>query len=198
MTWSSNFGNEYTARNAAPVDYITRYGKTRAEMFSDIIGDLPRDSSILEVGCNVGNQLAVLKEMGFTNLHGIDINTKAVEVAMSKGFDCWLGDAAKIDAHDNEFDLVFTAGLLIHIPPADLPKVMKEIARVACAHVAGFEYFSPENKQISYREGVGLWKGNYASEYVKHAKMTFVREQFYPYMDNPGNVDTGFLLSKRP
>src|SRR5437879_7357762 len=29
-------------------------------------------SHILEVGCNVGNQLLVLQEMGFTNLYGIE------------------------------------------------------------------------------------------------------------------------------
>lgn len=33
---------------------------------------IPADSKILEVGCNVGNQLRFLQEMGYYNLYGIE------------------------------------------------------------------------------------------------------------------------------
>jgi len=41
---------------------------------------LPKDASILELGCGAGRNLDALKKAGFTNLAGIEINKNALEL----------------------------------------------------------------------------------------------------------------------
>ena len=85
--WSGEFGKNYTDRNdhqsveAWNQTYASLFGISRFEMFKNLIGDLPKDSRILEVGCNVGFQLRGLQAMGFTNLYGIELQWYAVEKA---------------------------------------------------------------------------------------------------------------------
>jgi len=83
--WSSDFGKKYTDRNIySPVEldkfYKKNYGVTRSQMFDDFLGDL-KINNVLEVGCNVGNQLRLLQKKKFNNLYGIEIQTEAVERA---------------------------------------------------------------------------------------------------------------------
>jgi len=86
---------------------------------------------VLEVGCNVGNQLLLLKEMGYTNLWGIELQDYAVEIARKRtsGINIVKGSAFDIPYKDAFFDLVFTSGVLIHIPPDHINKVLDEIYR---------------------------------------------------------------------
>ena len=84
--WKTIFGESYNHRNnfdnkALDEVYISDIGISRTEMNEKFIGDLDRDISILEVGCNIGMQLVNLKEMGFKNLYGIELQPHAVELA---------------------------------------------------------------------------------------------------------------------
>ena len=87
--WTGSFGREYTDRNTftpAELDalYDRNYGITRRELNRRFLEGIPSCAHILEVGCNVGNQLLVLEEMGFTNLYGIEIQSYALELARSR------------------------------------------------------------------------------------------------------------------
>jgi hypothetical protein len=82
--WGGEFGSQYSERNrfdAPEFDkaYHDKYGMTRTVLNHEFLKDIPRSSSILEVGCNLGNQLILLHQMGFTNLHGIEINKEIVK-----------------------------------------------------------------------------------------------------------------------
>ncbi len=60
--WAARFGREYTDRNAlSPSEmaelYEGNFGVTRTKLNERMIGHLDRATRILEVGCNVGNQL---------------------------------------------------------------------------------------------------------------------------------------------
>src|ERR1700690_243739 len=87
--WASDFGRDYTARNtfdSAELDalWMTKYGVTRTAMNRKILGVVPTDARILEVGCNVGNQLLLLHGMGYHNLSGIDVQDYAVQIAQTR------------------------------------------------------------------------------------------------------------------
>ncbi len=136
--WRGQFGTKYSERNlfnAAELDraYVGKYGLTRTALNHSSLADIPRSSSILEVGCNLGNQLILLKQMGFENLTGIEVHSDIVKEAHSRV--PWAqvseGSALNIPFGDASFDMVFTSGLLIHIAPRDLPTVMNEIHRCA-------------------------------------------------------------------
>src|SRR5262245_56374541 len=84
--WSGEFGKNYTDRNYRQEDelskaYMTWYGVTRTAMNTAFLGSLPKDTRILEVGCNTGMQLACLQAMGFTSLYGVELQDYAVEKA---------------------------------------------------------------------------------------------------------------------
>lgn len=87
--WTNEFGREYTDRNTLTLEemnglYKKNYGITRAELNKLFVGDLDRSVRILEVGSNIGNQLLYLKNLGFKNLYGIEINSYAVEFSRSR------------------------------------------------------------------------------------------------------------------
>lgn len=132
--WRGSFGKEYTETNTftlAELDrlYKSIYGITAMELNDIFIGRLNRNIRILEVGSNTGNQLLLLQRMGFKNLYGIDVNSYAVELSKhrTKDINIIYGSVFDIPFKDNYFDLVFTAGLLIHVSPKDIEKAIKEI-----------------------------------------------------------------------
>lgn len=210
QAWSSDFGREYTDRNLMTTNevdalYVLRYGVSRSAMNKEFISKLDRNTRILEVGCNIGLQLEFLQKMGFRNLYGVEISPYAVRLARERTKDIVIlqGDASdSIPFEDNSFDLVFTSGVLIHIPPDSLWKVMLEIHRCAKRYIWGLEYYSPEHERADYRKSgsVGdlLWRGDFSSMYRESFDDLFtVTEKFYQNKDNSDNVDTMFLLEKR-
>lgn len=69
-TWLGQFGKDYTDRCTFDPDqlnnlYIREFGISRFDMNSRFLSGLGlEDKRILEVGCNVGNQLRLLQKMG--------------------------------------------------------------------------------------------------------------------------------------
>lgn len=204
--WLGKFGDEYLKRNffsPAELDreYARMYGITRTQMNRIFLGKLDKKMRILEVGANFGMQLQVLQKIGFTNLYGIELNPHAVEVAKEKhkGINIITGDALDIPFKDNYFDLVFTSGMLIHIAPANIKKVLKEIHRVARTHIWGFEYFDKKYTEIPYRGNRNvLWKNDFAEFYSDNfADLRLVKKKVFCYRDHSGNKDVMFLFKKR-
>jgi pseudaminic acid biosynthesis-associated methylase len=202
--WAGDFGRDYTARNTfdpSGLDalWMTNYGVTRTAMNRKILGGVPLDARILEVGCNVGNQLLLLRDMGYTNLSGIDVQRHAVQIAQTRvpGASIIEGSALDIPFPDGQFDLVFTSGLLIHIAPADLPRVFNEIHRVARTWILGSEYYAPNLTEINYRGHEDLlWKDDFANLYQRQfADLRLVKEERPPYLNSP-NTDAMFLLQR--
>jgi len=203
--WEGQFGKEYTDRNAVSLDeldvmYRTNYGITRTEMNSRFIGDLDRSSRILEVGSNIGNQLLCLQKAGFRSLYGIELQSYAVELSKCRttGINIVEGSAFDIPFKDGFFDLVFTAGLLIHISPEDITAVLDEIYRCSKRHIWGFEYYADAYTEIPYRGHTDLlWKTNFAKLWLERFKtLRLVKEERFKYT-NSDNIDAMFLLQKQ-
>lgn len=204
-TWTGDFGRQYTDRNTyspAELDefYCRTWGITRTELNQHSLEGIPPDARILEVGCNMGTQLLVLQEMGFTNLHGIEIQSYALNRAKQRVSHAVLTQASAfaIPYEDQFFDVVFTSGVLIHIAPADLPVAMEQIHRCSKRWIWGFEYYAPETIEVPYRGHTGLlWKTDYARLYQQQfADLELVREDRYRYLENQ-NVDSSFLLRRK-
>jgi pseudaminic acid biosynthesis-associated methylase len=203
--WRGEFGSQYTERNLLnPPEldhsYQSKYGETRTALNQSFLADIPRSASILEVGCNLGNQIMLLQQMGFENLTGIEINAGVVQEAQSRlpSVKILEGSALRIPLGDASFDLVFTSGLLIHIAPRDLPAAMKEIHRCAKTWIWGLEYYAPQTTEIPYRGRSGLlWKADYARLYTQTLPdLELVQERRLRYREND-NVDTMFLLRRK-
>jgi pseudaminic acid biosynthesis-associated methylase len=203
--WSGQFGREYTDRNALSLEeleklYERNYGISRTKMNTVFIGDVDRSIRILEVGSNIGNQLACLQKMGFTNLYAIELQACAVKLSKlrTRSINSIQGSAFNIPCRDGSFDLVFTSGLLIHISPTDIDFVLDEIYRGARKYIWGFEYYADCLTEVNYRgETELLWKTNFAKLYLERfPNLKLIREKRFKYLKND-NLDAMFLLEKR-
>ena len=203
-TWAGNFGKEYTDRNALTLEemellYNKQYGITRTEMNSKFIGGFDRDMKALEVGSNIGNQLILLQNMGFKNLYGIELQSYAVELSKSrtKGINIIQGSAFDIPFRDSFFDLVFTAGLLIHITPEDIDEVLDEIYRCTRQYIWGMEYYAEAYTEVNYRgHNDLLWKTDFPKLFLERFQnLRLVKIEYLKYLNND-NVDVMFLLEK--
>ena len=174
QSWKGDFGKDYTDRSY--IDW-----NTRVPIFKEILGELPLET-ILEVGCNRGHNLKTLQHIfgSEAKIWGIEPNQHALDLAWQQELDVVYGDAANITFQDSQFDLVFTIGVLIHIPTEQLPNVLKEIYRVSKRYIFAVEYFSIVDTPISYRgESDLLWKRNFKEHYLSQfPDLRLVKEGF--------------------
>jgi len=203
--WKSGFGKEWSCRNLFTLSELDRhyegkYGITRSELNQRFLEGIPKDASILEVGCNLGNQLVALHQAKFTNLHGIEIQGEIVKEARTRMPWARISEASalQIPFPGACFDLVFTSGVLIHIAPEDLQAAMEEIHRVARSWIWGLEYYAPVMTETPYRGHRDLmWKADYGQLFVQSfADLELVLEERLPYLQDE-NVDTMYLLRRK-
>lgn len=204
--WKGDFGKEYTDRNTYSNEdwdkfYFNTWGKTKLEMNHDFIGHLPNDVKILEVGCNTGMQLNGLQRMGYENIFGVELQPYAVEQAkkFTKNINILCGSGFDLPFKDEYFDVVCTNGVLIHISPLDLSKIMSEMYRCSKKYIWGFEYFADEVTEINYRGHTNyLWKADYATMFMQNfPNLKLIKKEKYPYIENASNVDYMYLLEKQ-
>jgi pseudaminic acid biosynthesis-associated methylase len=202
--WQTMFGKSYTRRNTFSLNdlqklYKKDYGVTWTALTGQFTGGIPKDARILEVGCNIGNQLSALQKIGFKNLYGIEPQEYAVDHARKKlkGITVIRGNALDIPFKDGYFDLVFTSGVLIHINPKDIKTAMKEIYRCSRKYIWGFEYYAEKYQEVLYRgEKNLLWKGDFPGIYTGlFPDLKAVKTRLLKYLHND-NVDVMFLLKK--
>ena len=205
--WSGKFGNEYTERNPLTIQdvedsYKKKYGTTRTNINEEFLFDINKDVKILEVGCNIGNQLILLKEMGFKNLYGIEISAYAIGVAEGRmereGINLIKGSALDIPFREEYFDLVYTSGVLIHIHPEHIEKAISEIYRCSKRYIWGLEYYAESYQEIVYRGHKDLlWKTDFSKIYQKtFPDLKLLKEKKFVYLENKDLEDSMFLLEK--
>jgi len=152
--WRGAHGDEYTARNAE-LNIEARMLLWRGIL--NCLDGVP--GNILEIGAGGGANLQALWLLGQKRLRGIEPNEEARNKAMDDGFAMHDGTAANPGFGA---DLVFTSGVLIHIPPEDLFPACKGIFDAAGRYIVSIEYFSAEPEEKAYR-GRRLWKRDFGS-----------------------------------
>ena len=128
-----------------PEQYLEPTGRSRflLDWIRPYVGPDPR---ILEIGCNVGRNLAHLFDAGYRDLTGIEINGNAL--AMLRESFPEMGATARLinapvedvirDFPDASFDLVYAMAVLEHIHP-DSEWIFDEIARITRSVVVTIE-----------------------------------------------------------
>ena len=152
--WAGEFGSEYTKRNQ--VDWTSR-----VSFWSDIV-QRTHARSVHEVGCNAGWNLSAIQHVGPNiALSGNDVNPRAIRQAQSAGLTVYGNVDAIVQA-----ELVFTAGVLIHVAPADLEPLMRRIVDASYRYVLAVEYESDREEEIDYRGHAGkLWRRPFGKLY---------------------------------
>lgn len=168
--WLNEFGHEYMERNLP--DKLKIAALTKA--WARILNILPTNeiNSILEVGCNVGLNLQALKLLTHAKLYGVEPFAKALNKCVENDIlspeNAFVSSADLLDMfQDNQVDLVFTSGVLIHIATNDLKRATDNLIRVAKKYIVCIEYFSDREEEIAYRgHRQVLFKRDYGAFYL--------------------------------
>jgi pseudaminic acid biosynthesis-associated methylase len=148
--WRGEFGSEYTKRNEA------QNINARTRLWARILRDID-PGSILEVGAGSGANMTALSRLSTAWLVAVEPNALARGLLKKGPADRVTdGVAQKVPLPANSADMVFTSGVLIHIPPAELGDACDEIYRISKRWVVCIEYFAAEPEEKQYRGHDGL------------------------------------------
>ncbi len=194
--WAGQFGDNYIDRNKSETLLNSKTG-----IFQRILSSAGQIDSVLELGCNIGlNLKAIQKKRPKVHLYGVEINQKAVTMARkienSKIFyNSIIGFESSVTC-----DLVFTAGVLIHIPEKYLTQVYQTLFNSSSKYILIYEYYNPIPVEIQYRgHKEKLFKRDFAGEILDLYPDLILKDYGFIYHRDPEFPDddlTWFLFEK--
>lgn len=121
-----------TALTGEEPEYFAEY--KIADLASTLDKRRSPSQTILDFGCGIGNSIPFFRKY-FSNsqLHCADVSLRSIEIAQARfpGSEQYLLLEADIPKPANSFDLVFSACVFHHIPPAAHQHWLSELLRVA-------------------------------------------------------------------
>jgi pseudaminic acid biosynthesis-associated methylase len=193
--WSGEFGDEYTIRNNS-----NELVGSNIALFSSVFKGISiHPKSILEVGANRGLNIVALKQL-FPNCEfsAVEINPTAFQELVKlevKGTNSSFQDFNS----ENNYDVVFFKGVLIHMNPESLQEVYKKAASLSLKYVLMIEYFNPTPVEVPYRGHSGkLFKRDFAGEFLDQNKNWKLADYGFVYNRGafPQDNLTWFLVEK--
>ena len=193
--WAGEFGEAYIDRNRSEQLFFSNVA-----MWSKMLGSTSGVESIVELGCNIGLNLAAINKLNpEINLTGIEINEKAADMARSRNVgQIYTGTILEKLDHP-VVDLAFTKTVLIHINPDHLEKVYQNLVEVSRRYVLVAEYYNPAPTTITYRgHSERLYKRDFAGDLMDKYGLKLVDYGFVYKRDNiaPQDDISWFLLEK--
>ncbi len=194
--WAGKFGDAYAARNRGE-----RLLSSKIALFAQALSKASRIASVLELGCNIGLNLEALGTLlpGVAR-SGVEINAQAAAAARLTGAHidcCALGDFHP----GGTFDLVLASGILIHVPPQDLPGVYDLMHAASARYLCLAEYYNPTPVMVEYRGHADrLFKRDFAGDLLDRFDDLRLLDYGFVYHRDPAfPIDdvTWFLLERR-
>jgi len=158
--WEGEFGDRYVERNQGA-------GEQRGLFWGPFLRRYPVQSA-LEVGVNIGLNLEHIATTG-ARVVGADVNQRALERLRERipTVGAVRTAARQLPFRKCSFELVFTAGVLIHQPQESLDDVMRDIVRCSSHYVLCVEYYAAELTEVPYRGQPGsLFKLDFGARYL--------------------------------
>lgn len=195
--WQGEFGDAYVDRNAgaaAVASSLAFFGRALARA-----GGL---GSVLELGTNRGLNLQALRALlPQAQLQGVELNGKACALAQALNVaEIWEGSLFDYPVTAG-FDLAFTKGVLIHLPPDLLPAAYDKLYQASRRFILVAEYYNPTPVEVSYRgHAERLFKRDFAGELLdRHADLRLLDYGFVYHRDPlfPADDISWFLLEKQ-
>ena len=122
------YDNSAEERDAGNAGRLTPWKvATRADFLSLLQAEGKR--SLLEIGGGPGHFAAFFRAAGL-DVVMTDLSPAMVRLAQAKGLDARVMDFLSLDFPPAAFDAVFALNCLLHVPSADLPRVLAAIHRV--------------------------------------------------------------------
>lgn len=164
LFWKGEFGDEYVERNDGS-DFIA----AKINMFTKALNAANKVESVIELGSNRGLNATALKAI-LPNIHytGVEIGDKAFSyLKKNPNVDDCHHNSIHGFSTDNQYDLSFIAGVMIHLNPETLPDVYQLLSTLSSRYVLISEYYNPTPVEINYRGHEGkLFKRDFAKEFM--------------------------------
>lgn len=192
-TWRGEFGTRYTDRN------MGRVPANRAFFRKVLRNVTPWPRTTLELGCGAGENLTALAQLSpGAHREGIEINPQAAERARVAGH---MVTTTSILGYEptRTYEMVFTKGVLIHIPPTELARAYEVLVKASERLVLVCEYYNQKPVEVPY-QGMSsmLWKRDWAGDLLNtYKELRLVDYGFVYYRDlYPQDDVTWFLMEK--
>ncbi|MBC7729164.1 MAG: pseudaminic acid biosynthesis-associated methylase, partial [Microbacteriaceae bacterium] len=146
--WAGDFGLEYQQRCQGE-----RLISANVALFTRILGASVKLKSVLELGCNIGNNLVALNRIDCElQLSAYEINETAAAKARALNIaDISCDTVLNKLPTERKHDLTFTKGVLIHIHPEQLDAVYDNLVALSNRYVMVCEYYNPTPVTVNYR-----------------------------------------------
>ncbi|MEG6548850.1 pseudaminic acid biosynthesis-associated methylase [Desulfocurvibacter africanus] len=199
--WASEFGSEYVNRNQV----TEALHSTGLAFWTKVLAlTNSRPASFLELGANIGRNLRALHDIfgSLARLDAVEINPDAAACLRQWGkASVHETSMLEFDSQD-QWDFVFTSGVLIHINPASLPDIYRRMHRLSRRYIMVNEYYNPTPVEVPYRgHAQRLFKRDFAGELMEMFPDLSVRGYGFFWRRDPvfpgGDDCTWFLLEKR-
>ncbi len=144
MNYDKDFWDNYATENES------RYNEEFAKFIRDLAVSL-RCTNVLEIGCGTGIDLRLFPDT--FEVHGIDLNTLALEMAKKKSstHNFKKESITNLPFADSSIDFIFTHKFLNCLNDEDLEKGISEIYRVSRRYITNCEMY---DKSESKTEGI--------------------------------------------
>lgn len=149
--------------------YEKIWANRRAALASFIVEKKPK--KVLEIGTFGGYNLREIHKLDDTiELVGFDINLSALDYAKKKcpAIDTIHGSIHKLEKYftENQFDLIFTAGVLIHIPNESVNSIISNIIQFSKTDVVHAEHHGATPNKLPGKKM--RWVHNFEALYETH------------------------------
>ena len=199
--WAGEFGTEYSDRNVG-----ANILASNLALFADIFKRVPKLSSVVEFGANIGLNLKALDLLYPGQAQSaVEINEVAAKkindaFPNTKVFNLSISDFEPGMLVDGPCDLALIKGVLIHINPEQLNMVYEKLYESSKRFILVCEYYNPKPDTVSYRGHADkLFRRDFAGELLdRYSDVNLVNYGFAYHRDPsfPQDDLTWFLLEK--
>lgn len=196
--WKETFGREYIQRN-------TEYNYTLLEKgWRKMLATTNGINSMLELGSNIGRNLSVLRKLyPMASLGLIEINSEAFDFAVNKLNPEYSHNGSILQSNfdNNQFDLTFSCGVMIHIAPDDLLDNLKKMYEYSNKYILIAEYFNATPISIGYHgKKEKLFKRDFGKFFLENFEVDVLDYGFLWSQEyQPGGFDdlTWWMFEKK-
>ena len=199
--WAGEFGTEYSDRNVG-----ANILASNLALFADIFKRVPKLSSVVEFGSNIGLNLKALDLLYPGQAQSaVEINEVAAKkindaLPNTKVFNLSISDFEPGMLVDGPCDLALIKGVLIHINPEQLNMVYEKLYESSKRFILVCEYYNPKPDTVSYRGHADkLFRRDFAGELLdRYSDVNLVNYGFAYHRDPsfPQDDLTWYLLEK--
>ena len=148
-------------------DILARGYHTPERIAKALSDHIKPDTQILDFGCGTGLSGAVLRDHGFTELHGTDITAEMLQKATERGIyaKTWLSQPGELSFGRGAYPVIVAAGVIsLGAAPASL--LGQLVAKLDTGNLLALSFNDPTLADESYTDALGTEVGAGRAEVI--------------------------------